>query len=87
MEPEVVEVHQDGVPMRLLCARPSHLVADTSLGEDVPWMLGIVPQLAAEIPNEDAHEVFISRVFRSPYPVQQLFVSHYSPDVDGQLEE
>ena len=46
-----------------------HAVADAGLGEDVPGVVGVVAQLAAEPPHHVPHQPGLADLLRTPDPL------------------
>jgi hypothetical protein len=48
----------------------SHAVADLRLRQDVPWVTGVVAQLAAKVPYEGPDKLIFARVFRPTHVME-----------------
>lgn len=58
--------------------RLRHTVAYTRLSEDVPWIVGVIAQLAMQVSHRGAQQLDIAGVRCSPDPLQDLAMGQFA---------
>ena len=82
-----VSCTSNGRKLTLMRLRFLHAIADPGLGKDVPWIVGVVSQLAPQVPHGGTKQCTLTRVPESPDPLQNLVLGQYAPGADRQLVE